>query len=114
MTITSISAYTASTQRGEYCISKAGLAMITPLFATRLAEHGIGVYEIRPGLIRSDMTTAVQERYTKMIEEGLTPISRWGTPEDVGRAVAAIARGDFPFSTGEVFNVDGGFHIRRL
>ena len=114
VTITSVSAYTASNQRGEYCISKAGLAMITPLFASRLAGHGIGVYEIRPGLIRSDMTTAVQERYTKLIDEGLTPISRWGTPEDVGRAVAAIARGDFPFSTGEVFNVDGGFHIRRL
>lgn len=114
VTLTSISAYTASTQRGEYCISKAGLSMLTPLFASRLAEHGIQVYEIRPGLIQSDMTAAVQAQYTRLIDEGLTPIRRWGTPEEVGKAVAAIAQDAFPFSTGEVFNVDGGFHLRRL
>lgn len=113
-TVTSISAYTASVNRGDYCLSKAGLAMLTKLFAVRLAEHGIGVYEIRPGVIRTDMTSAVESKYDKLIAEGLTPIRRWGTPEDVGRAVAALASGDFPFSTGEVINVDGGFHLRSL
>jgi NAD(P)-dependent dehydrogenase (short-subunit alcohol dehydrogenase family) len=100
--------------RGDYCVAKAALAMLTPLYATRLAEHGIGVYEIRPGLIRTDMTGPVREKYNKLIKEGLTPIRRWGTPEDVGKAVAAIARDLLPFSTGEVINVDGGFHLRRL
>jgi len=112
--ITSISAYTASISRGEYCIAKAALAMLTPLFATRLAEHGINVFEIRPGVIETDMTAPVKAKYDALIADGLTPIRRWGTPDDVGRAVAAIARGDFPFSTGEVMNVDGGFHLRRL
>src|SRR5205823_8286618 len=110
ITISSISAYTASTNRGDYCIAKAALAMITPLFAARLAEHGINVYEIRPGIIATDMTGSVKHKYDKLIAEGLTPIQRWGTPEDVGKAVAAIARDLLPFSTGEVINVDGGFH----
>ena len=114
VTITSISAYTASVNRGDYCIAKAGLAMMTALFAARLAEHGIGVYEIRPGVIATDMTGPVKEKYDKMIAEGAWPIRRWGEPSDIGRAVSAIARGDFPFSTGEVFNVDGGFHLRTL
>ncbi len=114
VTISSISAYTASTNRGDYCIAKAGLGMLTALFAARLAEYGIGVYEIRPGVIATDMTGGVKEKYDKMIAEGAWPIKRWGEPSDIGRAVAAIARGDFPFSTGEVFNVDGGFHLRTL
>jgi 3-oxoacyl-[acyl-carrier protein] reductase len=114
ITISSISAYTASINRGDYCISKAGLSMMTQLFAVRLAGEGIGVYEIRPGIVATDMTGPVKEKYDRMIAEGLTPIARWGTPEDVGRAVVAIAKDQFPFSTGEVFNVDGGFHIRRL
>jgi NAD(P)-dependent dehydrogenase (short-subunit alcohol dehydrogenase family) len=112
--ISSVSAYSASPMRGEYCISKAGMTMVTLLFASRLAEYGIGVYEIRPGLIDTDMTDVVKDKYGKMIRDGIAPIKRWGTPEDIGKAAASIARGDFPFSTGEVFNVDGGFHIRRL
>lgn len=114
VTISSISAYTASTNRGEYCIAKAALSMLTPLYAARLAEHGINVYEIRPGIIATDMTQPVREQYGRLIGEGLTPIRRWGTPQDVGLAVAAIAQDLLPFSTGEVINVDGGFHIRRL
>jgi 3-oxoacyl-[acyl-carrier protein] reductase len=114
VTVSSISAYTASTNRGDYCVSKAALAMLTPLFGARLAEHGINVYEIRPGIIATDMTAGVKEKYDKLISEGLTPIPRWGTPEDVGKAVAAIAQDLLPFSTGEVINVDGGFHLRRL
>jgi 3-oxoacyl-[acyl-carrier protein] reductase len=114
ITITSVSAYAASTNRGDYCVSKAALAMLTPLYAARLAELGINVYEIRPGIVRTDMTRSVKEKYDKLIEDGLTPIPRWGTPEDVGRAVAAIAQDLLPFSTGEVINVDGGFHLRRL
>ena len=112
--IGSVSAYAASPERAEYCIAKAGMAMMTKVFAARLAEEGINVYEIRPGVIATDMTAAVKEKYDKQIADGLTPIKRWGTPEDVGRAVAAIASGSFPFSTGEVINVDGGFHLRRL
>jgi NAD(P)-dependent dehydrogenase (short-subunit alcohol dehydrogenase family) len=112
--VSSISAYTASVNRGDYCISKAALSMVTPLFATRLAEHGINVYEIRPGIIATDMTGSVKEKYDKLIAQGLTPIQRWGTPEDVGRAVAAVAQDLLPFSTGEVINVDGGFHLRKL
>jgi 3-oxoacyl-[acyl-carrier protein] reductase len=114
ITISSVSAYTASTNRGDYCVSKAALSMLTPLFAARLAEHGINVYEIRPGVIATDMTGVVKEKYDELIADGLTPIQRWGTPEDIGRAVAAIASDAFPFSTGEVINVDGGFHLRRL
>ena len=112
--ITSISAYAASPERGDYCVSKAGLSMMTKLFATRLASEGIRVYEIRPGVISTDMTSGVKEKYDRLIDADLTPIKRWGTPEDVGRAVAAIATGLLPFSTGEVINVDGGFHLRRL
>jgi len=114
VTISSISAYTASVNRGDYCLAKAALSMLTPLFAARLAEHGIHVYEIRPGIIATDMTQAVQAKYDALIANGLTPIRRWGTPEDVGRAVVAIARESFPFSTGEIINVDGGFHLRIL
>jgi NAD(P)-dependent dehydrogenase (short-subunit alcohol dehydrogenase family) len=114
ITISSISAYTASVNRGDYCVSKAALAMLTPLYAARLAEHGINVYEIRPGVVRTDMTWPVRESYDRLIDEGLTPIKRWGTPDDVGKAVAAIAQDLLPFSTGEVVNVDGGFHLRRL
>lgn len=114
ITVSSISAYTASTNRGDYCVSKAALSMLTPLFATRLAEHGINVYEIRPGVIATDMTGPVKEKYDRLIADGMTPIQRWGAPEDIGRAVAAIASDAFPFSTGEVINVDGGFHLRRL
>jgi 3-oxoacyl-[acyl-carrier protein] reductase len=112
--INSISAYTASPERGDYCLAKAGLAMMTKLYATRLAAAGINVYEVRPGVIATDMTEDGKTKYDKLIAEGLTPIQRWGTPEDVARAVAAVAAGSFPFSTGEVINVDGGFHLRRL
>ncbi|HWP40934.1 MAG TPA: 3-ketoacyl-ACP reductase, partial [Tepidisphaeraceae bacterium] len=115
VTISSISAYTASVNRGDYCIAKAGLAMMTALYAARLAEYGINVYEIRPGVIQTDMTGPVKEKYDKLIfEQDLTPIRRWGQPDDVARAVVAIATDLLPFSTGEVINVDGGFHLRRL
>jgi 3-oxoacyl-[acyl-carrier protein] reductase len=114
VTISSVSAYAASVNRGDYCISKAGLSMMTALFAARLAEYGINVYEVRPGIIATDMTAGVKEKYDRLVEQGAWPIRRWGQPEDVGRAVAAIARGDLPFSTGEVINVDGGFHLRML
>jgi 3-oxoacyl-[acyl-carrier protein] reductase len=114
ITITSVSAYAASVNRGDYCVAKAGLAMMTALYAARLAEYGVNVYELRPGVIATDMTEGVKEKYDKMIEQGAWPIRRWGKPEDVGRAVAAIARGDFPYSTGEVINIDGGFHLRTL
>ena len=112
--ISSVSGYAPSVNRGDYCITKAGIGMMTALYAARLAEFGINVYEVRPGIIATDMTAGVQAKYDKMIEEGVWPIRRWGQPEDVGRAVAAIARGDFPFSTGEVINVDGGYHLRIL
>ena len=113
--ISSISAYTSSPARAEYCISKAGMSMMTKLWADRLAEYGINVYEIRPGIIATDLTSVVKEKYDRLIlDEGLTPIKRWGTPEDIGKAVLAIAEGLFPFSTGEVINVDGGFHLHRL
>ena len=110
----SMSAYTSSVSRAEYCLSKAGVAMMTALYADRLAEYGINVYEVRPGIIQTDMTSAVREKYDKLIAEGLTPIRRWGQPSDVARAVLALAEGYFPFSTGEVINVDGGFSLRRL
>ena len=112
--ISSISAYASSTSRAEYCISKAGVSMMTKLFADRLAEHGINVYEIRPGIIRTPMTESVTAKYDKLIEEGLLPIKRWGCPEDVASAVKAIVSGGFDYSTGQVFDVDGGFHLRRL
>ena len=112
--VNSISAYTSSTARGEYCISKAGMGMMTALYADRLAEFGIVVYEVRPGIIATDMTSAVKEKYDTLIAQGLTPIARWGMPKDVARTVLAIAEDYLPYSTGEVINVDGGFHLRRL
>ncbi len=112
--ITSVSAYAASPERGDYCVSKAGLAMMTKLLRAFGRVKESMFTKIRPGVIATDMTAGVKEKYDRMIEAGLTPIKRWGTPEDVGRAVAAIAAGSFPFSTGEVINVDGGFHLRRL
>lgn len=113
--ISSISAYTSSPARGEYCLSKAGMSMMTQLYADRLAEFGIPVFEVRPGIIATDMTSAVKEKYDRLIlQEHLTPIQRWGLPEDVAKAVCAIAQDAFPFSTGEVINVDGGFHMKRL
>ena len=112
--ITSISADTASVNRGEYCLSKAGLAMATQLWATRLAGEGVQVFEIRPGIMETDMTAGVKEKYDRLIAEGLVPQKRWGKPEDTGLAVAAILQGHFPYSTGAVISVDGGFHLRRL
>ncbi|NOY37318.1 MAG: 3-ketoacyl-ACP reductase [Chlorobi bacterium] len=112
--ITSISAAVASVSRGEYCISKAGLSMSTQLFAVRLGEYNIPVYEIRPGVIATDMTSGVKDKYDRMIDDGLCVQRRWGVPEDIGRAVAALVRGDFPYSTGQVIMVDGGMTIPRL
>lgn len=114
ITISSISAFTASVNRGDYCVSKAALSMLTPLFAARLAEHGITVFEVRPGIIATDMTEPVKEKYDRLLSGGLAPIARWGTPEDVGKAVAALASGSLPYSTGQVINIDGGFHLRIL
>lgn len=112
--ITSISSDTASPNRAEYCISKAGLSMAAQNFAVRLAEYGINVYDLRPGIIASDMTTAVKAKYDKLIAEGLLLQERWGTPDDVGRAVAALAEGYFPYSTGSVIEIGGGFSVKRL
>jgi NAD(P)-dependent dehydrogenase (short-subunit alcohol dehydrogenase family) len=114
ITITSISAEVASVNRGEYCISKAGLAMMTKLFATSLADFEIPVYEVRPGIIETDMTAGVKEKYDKLINDGLTLEKRWGKPEDIGRVVAALSRGDIPYATGQVVNADGGMNVRRL
>lgn len=114
VTINSISAYTTSADHGPHCISRAALSMVTRLFADRLGEHGINVYEVRTGIITAGLTDAAHARYDELIADGLTPIRRWGRPEDVGRAVAAIAEGLLGFSTGQVINVDGGFHLRRL
>ncbi len=112
--ISSLSAYTSSVTRGEYCISKAGVSMITKLFADRLSEFGIPVNEVRPGIIATDMTSKVKEKYDTLIENGLLPIKRWGTPEDVAKAVFALINGSLPYVTGQSIDVDGGFHIRRL
>lgn len=112
--ISSMSAYTASLNRGEYCISKAGISMITKLYAARLAEYGISVFEVRPGIIETDMTSKVKEKYEKMIDEGLTPIKRMGKPEDIGKCVLSIAEGNFDFCTGTVIDCDGGFNVRCL
>lgn len=112
--IGSISAYTSSPERAEYCISKAGMGMMTLLWADRLAEYGINVYEIRPGIIATDLTSGVKEKYDRLIlDQGITPIKRWGKPDDIGEAVVAIVD-HLPFSTGEIINVDGGFNISRL
>lgn len=110
----SISATTASTNRGEYCLSKAALGMATQLWAVRLGPVGIPVYEVRPGIVRSDMTAGVSEKYDALIAGGLLVQPRWGEPDDVGRAVAMLARGDLPYATGQVLMVDGGFSISRL
>jgi 3-oxoacyl-[acyl-carrier protein] reductase len=112
--ITSVSAELASPERGEYCVSKAGLAMSVKLFALRLATHAIPVFEVRPGIIATDMTAAVKDKYDRRIADGLIPDARWGTPGDVGRAVATLLRGDVPYATGTVLHVDGGLTIPRL
>jgi 3-oxoacyl-[acyl-carrier protein] reductase len=112
--ITSVSAVMASVNRGEYCVSKAGLSMAARLFAVRLAGDGIPVYEVRPGIIATDMTAGVKETYDAKIADGLVPERRWGTPEDVGRVVAALLRGDAPYATGSVIDVDGGLSLPRL
>lgn len=112
--ISSISAYTASVMRGEYCLSKAGMSMMTKLFAARLADSGVYVFEIRPGVVMTDMTKVAKEKYDRLIAQGLTPIRQWVQPVDVGTAIAACATGQIPMSTGQVIDVDGGFHLRIL
>lgn len=112
--ISSMSAYTASVNRGEYCISKAGISMMTKLFAARLAEYGVSVIEIRPGIIETDMTSKVKEKYEKLIADGITPISRMGQPSDVAKCVLSVAEGNLDFCTGTVIDCDGGFNVRRL
>jgi len=112
--ISSISATVASPSRGEYCLSKAGVSMATRLWATRLGEFNIPVYEVRPGVIKTDMTATVQEKYDKLIAEGLMVQARWGYPEDIGKAVASLVRGDLAYSTGQVIMVDGGMTLQRL
>jgi NAD(P)-dependent dehydrogenase (short-subunit alcohol dehydrogenase family) len=112
--ITSVSVYMSSPSRPEYCLSKAALSMAAAIFADRLSEYGINVYEVRPGIIKTDMTSAVQEKYDRLIEGGLIPQGRWGTPEDVGKAVVSLVSGGFEYSTGAVIEVSGGMNIRRL
>ncbi len=112
--ISSLSEYTSSVLRGDYCLAKAGLGMLTSLFADRLGEHDIPVNEIRPGIIATDMTAGAKEKYDKLFAEGLTPFKRWGQPEDVARAVRALVGGDFDFATGAAIDLDGGFHLHRL
>jgi NAD(P)-dependent dehydrogenase (short-subunit alcohol dehydrogenase family) len=112
--MSSISAYISSPSRPEYCISKAAVSMTAKIFADRLAEHGINVYEVRPGIIQTDMTAPVKEKYDKLISDGLIPQGRWGYPKDVAKAVVALARGDFAYSTGLVVEVSGGMNIQRL
>lgn len=112
--ISSCSSVVSSTSRGEYCVSKAGISMLTTLFADRLAAEGILVHEVRPGVIATDMTSAVQAKYDRLIEDGLFPIARWGTPEDVAGAVSALVSDKFLYTTGNYIDVDGGFHIKRL
>lgn len=112
--ISSVSAYATSVERGEYCISKAGIHMVTDLFAHRLAEYGIAVFEIRPGIIMTDMTAGVREKYESLVEQGITPIKRLGRPEDVAGCVLAAISGNLDFTTGQVLLADGGFHLRRF
>ena len=112
--ISSISAYVSSPSRAEYCISKAALSQAARLYADRLSEYGINVYEVRPGIIKTEMTAAVKEKYDKKIAEGLIPQGRWGQPEDVGRAVVSLARGDFAYSTGMIIEISGGMNMSRL
>jgi NAD(P)-dependent dehydrogenase (short-subunit alcohol dehydrogenase family) len=112
--MTSVSAVRSTTNRAEYCISKAGLSMASTVFADRLSKEGILVYEVRPGVIQTDMTTKIKDKYDKLINEGLVPQKRWGLPEDIGKAVASISRGDWNFSTGMVFEISGGLNILKL
>ena len=112
--ISSISAYVSSPSRAEYCISKAAISQAARIFADRLTEYGINVYEVRPGIIKTDMTAPVQEKYDKLIAEGLVPQKRWGFPEDIGKAVVALAKGYFGYSTGLIVEVSGGMNISRL
>lgn len=112
--VTSVSATMVSTNRGEYCVSKAGLAMTAQLYAVRLAAHGIPVYEVRPGIVATDMTAGVREVYDQRIADGLVPARRWGTPDDVGRVVRALVTGELPYATGSVIHVDGGLTVPRL
>jgi 3-oxoacyl-[acyl-carrier protein] reductase len=112
--MSSVSAVLSSTNRGEYCISKAGLSMSSTIYADRLSREGILVYEVRPGIIQTDMTARIKEKYDKLIADGLVPQKRWGMPEDIGKAVASLARGDWAFSTGSVFEVSGGLNIKSL
>ncbi|MBD3255006.1 MAG: 3-ketoacyl-ACP reductase [Candidatus Lokiarchaeota archaeon] len=112
--ISSISSFTSSPNRGEYCISKAGMTMMTKLYADRLAEFEIPVFEIQPGIIKTRMTKTVEDKYDKLFEEGITPIKRWGMPEDVAKTVKGIVLGYIPYSTGDIIHIDGGFHLKRL
>jgi NAD(P)-dependent dehydrogenase (short-subunit alcohol dehydrogenase family) len=112
--VSSISSFAVSVNRADYCLAKSALPMLTQLFAARLADHGIRVYDVCPGVIESDMTGPVHEKYDRLIAEGLSPIRRWGQPEDVARVVATLATGGLPFCTGQTVYVDGGFHVRRL
>ncbi len=112
--VSSVSATVVSVNRGEYCVAKAGLSMVTQLFAARLGDYNIPVYEVRPGVTKTDMTSGVTEKYDKLIEEGLCVTKRWGFPDDIGKAVASLATGNFPYSTGQVINIDGGMTIPRL
>jgi NAD(P)-dependent dehydrogenase (short-subunit alcohol dehydrogenase family) len=114
ISLSSANATLVAPDRAEYCLSKTGVSMMTKLYASRLGEASIGVFEIRPGIIRTDMTAVVKEKYDRLIEGGLTPIKRWGEPRDIGRVAVALASGDFHFSTGDAFHVDGGLHIHRL
>jgi NAD(P)-dependent dehydrogenase (short-subunit alcohol dehydrogenase family) len=114
VSLSSMNAYIAAPERAEYCLSKTGVSMMTKLYALRLAESGIGVFEIRPGIIRTDMTAVVKDRYDKLIGEGISPIRRWGEPRDIARVAVQLAGGDFHFSTGDAYHVDGGLHIHRL
>ena len=112
--ISSISSTVSSVNRGEYCVSKAGVSMLTALYADRLAAEQIFVYEIQPGIIKTDMTAKVQAKYDALFEAGISPIARWGMPEDIGRAAAALCSNAFRYTTGQVIRVDGGMHIQRL
>ena len=112
--VSSVSATAANVNRGEYCVSKAGISMVTQLFAVRLGEFDIPVYEVRPGVIYTDMTAGVKEKYDKLFEEGLAVQKRWGYPDDVGKAVSALALGNFPYSTGQVIMIDGGLTLSRF
>ena len=112
--VTSVSSVRSSTNRAEYCVSKAGLTMATTVFADRLSQEGILVFEVRPGIVQTDMTAKIKDKYDKLINEGFVPQKRWGLPEDIGKAVASLARGDWNFSTGMVFEISGGLNIQKL